>query len=62
MKNIKELAVLRPAFFHLIAGEEVCGLSYLIAVGLLRAQMNNSVSRDSGRGTLRDSDDGYYCI
>ena len=48
--------------FHLIAGEEVCGSSYLIAVGLLRAQMNNSVSRDSGRGTLRDSDDGYYCI
>ena len=33
MKNIKELAVLRPALFHLIAGEEVCGSSYLIAVG-----------------------------
>ena len=49
-------------FFHLIVGEEVCGSSYLIAVGFPRAQMNNSVSRDSGRGTLRDSDDVYYCI
>lgn len=31
-------------------------------IQLLRAQMNNSVSRDSSRGTIRDSDDEYYCI
>lgn len=62
MMENKSLNMQLESMKTIIAAKDETVKAQNAVIQLLRAQMNNSVSRDSGRGTIRDSDDGYYCI